>query len=155
MTEFSTTRALVEWRQNLTFSQFRQVRCVTLNCVSLWNHVTASEQDFISHVAPVSHTPAPTGSPRLQCLCVWLSTHRSLETESKEGRAMIGGSQSVKRRLKNDVMSVAVRPRPVGERRERLLEKICGGGEKKGLATLVNYVHGVLEQKHCQSELCL
>lgn len=107
--------------------------------------MTASGQDFISHVAPVSHTLVLTGSPRLQCLCVWLSTHRSLETESKKGTAMIGRPQSVKRRLKNDVMSVAVRPRPVCERRERLLEKICGGGEKQGLSMLVNYVRGVLE----------
>lgn len=32
--------------------------------------------------------------------------------------------------LKNDVMSVAVRLRPVGNRRERLLVKLCGGDEE-------------------------
>lgn len=27
---------------------------------------------------------------------------------------------------KNDIMGIAIRPRPVGERREGLLEKVCG-----------------------------
>lgn len=59
-----------------------------------------------------------------------LSTRRSLETESKKkkGGGLIGGAQSVRGRLKDDVVSVAVRPRPVGERRERLLVKLCGRG---------------------------
>lgn len=40
-----------------------------------------------------------------------------------------GGERGGGRRgrgLKNDIVGVAVRPRPVGERREGLLEKVCG-----------------------------
>jgi len=33
--------------------------------------------------------------------------------------------------LKNDVVSIAVRPRPIRKRRERLLVKLCGGEEKR------------------------
>lgn len=36
------------------------------------------------------------------------------EVEEEEGRVS-----------KNDIVGVAVRPRPVGERREGLLEKVC------------------------------
>lgn len=44
---------------------------------------------------------------------------------------MIGQPQSLKGGLRNDVVSVAVRPRPVGDGRERLLVKLCGGKEKR------------------------
>ena len=44
---------------------------------------------------------------------------------------MIGTSAT--KRLEHDVMSVTVRLRPVRYGRERLLEKVCGGHEEKGL----------------------
>lgn len=51
----------------------------------------------------------------------------------KIGRAVIGpqyggteGEGEEGGVSKNDIMGIAVRPRPVGERREGLLEKVCG-----------------------------
>lgn len=52
------------------------------------------------------------------------------EKKKKKGRTVIG-PQSIKEKgeggvSENDVMGVAVRPRPVGDRREWLLVEVCG-----------------------------
>lgn len=52
------------------------------------------------------------------------------EKKKKKGRTVIG-PQSIKEKgeggvSENDVMGVAVRPRPVGNRRQRLLVEVCG-----------------------------
>lgn len=82
---------------------------------------TASEQDSVSHAAPVFPSP-----PLSSAVCLHAARLRQ-KAKKKEGK-LIGGAQSVRGRLKDDVVSVAVRPRPVGERRERLLVKLCGRG---------------------------
>lgn len=115
------------------FYQFRQVQAFTRKCV----HTTASEEDFPSHDAPVFCVPPrcrahrlPRHEPPVCRVSVFGELHTArLRQKAKKGRAMIG-PQSVKGGLKNDVMSVAVRPRPVRNRWERLLEKLCEGGKK-------------------------
>lgn len=90
-----------------------------------------SQVDFDSHDAPV-HVLAFFSC---RCTCAmpprW-STRHPLETgrRKKKGRTVIG-PQSIKEKgegrvSENDVMGVAVRPRPVGDRREWLLVEVCG-----------------------------
>lgn len=120
------------WQKYIIY-QFRQVQAFTLTCV----HTTASEEDFPSHDAPVFCVPPrrrahrlPRHEPPVCSVSVLGELHTArLRQKAKKGRAMIG-PQSVKGGLKNDVMSVAVRPRPVRNRWERLLEKVCGRGKK-------------------------
>lgn len=70
--------------------------------------------------------------PPVCSVCVFGCLHTArLRQKAKEGESRDLRTSISKRRLKNDVMSIAVRPRPVRERRERLLEKFCGRGMKK------------------------
>lgn len=84
---------------------------------------------------PIALPRSPAPAPRHACsvsACGCLHTAR-FETESKKkrGESRDWRTSGSNKRLKNDVMSVAVRPRPVRKRRERLLVKFCGRGWKK------------------------
>lgn len=144
-------------RQCLTSKQFRQVQGFTLNCVGLWNHngLWAGLQFPCCARAsrPLPRSPAATPSAVSLGLAVYtpLAWDRKQKGDSRDWRASIS-----KGRLKNDVMSVAVRPWPVRNRRERLLVKFCGGDKgKKRSTTLVNYIHRALKYKHWQLEIYL
>ncbi len=92
-------------------------------------------------------SPAP-GAARSVSVFAGLHTAR-LRQKAKKGRSRDWRASISKGRLKNDVMSVAVRARSVRYWRERLLVKICRGDGKKGSTTLVSSIHRILKYKYC------
>lgn len=126
--EFNTKLCFCLWRQSLMHSSGGFHNEFVRSNYSFWAGLPVATLFSVHRPfrGPRLRHPQQSSFYLLGCLHAAL-----LRQKGKENTVVIGQPQSLKGGLRNDVVSIAVRPRPVGDRRERFLVKLCGGKEKR------------------------